>query len=103
MLPHVIETNIRALKSRDPNSPALKRYDEVAKILTGKATAQAGDGMVWIKELCTALTIPPLTSFGLYEKDFPAVVAKAKKASSMKGNPVTLTDEELTEILKKAI
>jgi len=103
LLPHVIETNICALKSRGPNSPALKRYDEVAGILTGKTTGQAGDGMVWIQKLCTALAIPPLTSFGLYEKDFPAIVAKAKKASSMKGNPITLTDEELTEILKKAI
>ncbi len=58
---------------------------------------------MWIQKLCTALAIPPLTSFGLYEKDFPAIVAKAKKAGSMKGNPITLTDEELTEILKKAI
>ena len=102
LLPHVIETNIGALKSGAPNSPALKRYDEVAGILTGKATAKAVDGMVWIQELCAVLAIPPLTDFGLIEKDFPAIVTKAKKASSMKGNPITLTDEELTEILKKS-
>jgi len=103
LLPHVIETNICALKSRAPHSPVLKRYDEVAVILTGKATAKAADGMVWIQKLCTALAIPPLTSFGLSEKDFPAIVTRAKKASSMKGNPITLKDEELTKILKKAI
>ena len=102
LLPHVIETNIRALQSRAPHSPALKRYDEVAGILTGTSTAQAGDGMLWIQKLCTALAIPPLTKFGLSEKDFPAVVTRAKKASSMKGNPILLRDEELTEILKKA-
>jgi len=45
---------------------------------------------------------PPLTEFGLKEQDFPAVVAKSQKSSSMKGNPVTLTDDELMEILKKA-
>ena len=103
LLPHVIETNVCALKSRAPNSPALKRYDEVARILTGKATAKAVDGILWIQELCTVFDISPLTNFGLTEKDFPVVVTKAKKAGSMKGNPITLTDEELTKILKKAI
>jgi hypothetical protein len=40
--------------------------------------------------------------FGLVERDFPAIVAKAQKSSSMKGNPIKLSDDELLEILKKA-
>jgi alcohol dehydrogenase class IV len=35
--------------------------------------------------------------------DVPALVEKAMRASSMKGNPIALTEEELTHILKKAI
>ena len=35
-------------------------------------------------------------------RDFPEVVAKAKKSSSMKGNRIALTANELMEILDKA-
>jgi hypothetical protein len=35
--------------------------------------------------------------------DVPALVAKAKLASSMKGNPLPLTDAELTEIAHRAL
>jgi len=48
------------------------------------------------------LKLPSLDEFGWKESDFPTVVAKAKKSSSMKGNPIALTDDELMKILKKA-
>jgi alcohol dehydrogenase class IV len=102
LLPYVVEANVRALQARMPGSPALVRYDEVAQILTGKSTAQAVDGITWVQDLCDALDVPTLSDFGLTEDDFPTVVEKARKASSMKGNPVVLTDEELTHILRQA-
>ena len=102
LLPFVFETNVQALHSREPTSAALARYDEVARILTGKDLARAADGVEWIQNLCKALTVPPLTEFGLKEEDFPAVVAKAQKSSSMKGNPISLMDDELMEILKES-
>jgi alcohol dehydrogenase class IV len=103
LLPYVLEANVRALQTRMPDSPALARYDEVAQLLTGKGTARAADGVVWIQDLCRALAVPPLSDFGLTEGDFPTVVDKAHNASSMKGNPIPLTDEELTEILRQAV
>ena len=93
---------MQALQSREASSPALARYDEVARILTGKVSSQAADGVEWIQNLCKALTVPPLVQFGLKEQDFPTVVAKAQKSSSMKGNPIILTDDELMEILEKS-
>ena len=101
LLPLVCEANVKALQGRTAGSPALARYDEIAKLLTGTATAQAIDGLAWVQELCAALKVPPLAKFALKEQDFPTVVAKSRKSSSMKGNPVTLTDDELMEILKK--
>jgi len=101
-LPYVMQANVQTLKTRQADSPYLIRYDEVAQLLTGKAKAQASDGVVWIQELCETLKVPSLTKFGLKEQDFPEVVAKAKKSSSMKGNPIQLTDNELMEILKRA-
>ncbi len=102
LLPYVMETNIKALQSRAPESLELKRYDEVARITTGVNTAGAFDGVTWVKELCSALDIRPLSAYGIKEADFPAVVAKSRNASSMKGNPITLTEEELLQILQKA-
>ena len=100
---YVMEANVEALQSRAPTSPALTRYDEVAQILTGSATARAVDGILWMQELCAALKVPPLAEFRLKEADLPNVVARSKRASSMKGNPIELTDRELAEILKKAL
>jgi alcohol dehydrogenase class IV len=102
LLSFVCETNVEALHSREPTSAALGRYDEVARILTGEDSAQAADGVEWIQNLCKVLTVLPLTEFGLKKEEFPTVVAKAQKSSSMKGNPIFLTDEELMEILKKS-
>ncbi len=102
LLPYVMESNVKALQSRAADSPALVRYDEIAQLLTGTATARAADGVAWVHDLCAALKVRPLSQFGLEEQDFPAVVAKSQKSSSMKGNPIALTDGELMAILKKS-
>jgi len=103
LLPYVMETNVHLLQTRVPGSQSLARYNEVAKILTGTDTAQAADGVRWVQNLCTQLKIASLSEFGLKEEDFPTVVKKAQGASSMKGNPIRLTNEELVEILRKVI
>jgi alcohol dehydrogenase class IV len=102
LLPFVMEVNVRVLQ-RHSSQQFLLRYDEVAKVLTGKSDAIAEDGTVWILDLCETLNVPVLSNFGITEDHFPELVARSKKASSMKGNPVKLTDEELTEILRKAV
>jgi alcohol dehydrogenase class IV len=52
--------------------------------------------------LVDAVSIPPLSDFGLNSPDFAGIARQGQKASSMKGNPLALTDEELMEILEKA-
>ena len=102
LLPFVVEVNVRALQ-RHKSQQYLLRYDQVAQVLTGKSNAKAEEGIAWIHGLCDALDIPGLSDFGITEDHFPDLIASSKKASSMKGNPVNLTDEELTEILQKAV
>ena len=102
LLPYVMEANVNALQARSPVSPAMARYDEVARILTGSPEAKAPDGFRWVQELCEDLEVSPLAEFGMKEEDVSKVVEKSKNASSMKGNPVELTVDELTSILKKA-
>jgi len=98
-----MEANVHALRSRQAGSAALVKYDQIAQLLTGKGGAQAADGVMWVQELCAALNVPSLAAFGLREQDFPAIVAKSQKSSSMKGNPIKLTDDELMGILEKAV
>ena len=103
LLPLVIETNLSALRTRLPASPAIPRYAEVARLLTGDETATAEAAAVWVRELCEALDIQPLKEYGLNPEDFPAIVEQSQKANSMKGNPVNLKDAELLKILKTAL
>ena len=103
LLPFVMEANINALQSRASESPALNRYDEVARLITGSSAARAADGIAWVQKLCLKLQVQPLAAYGIEEKDFTDIVAKSRKASSMKGNPIELTKEELLEILHKAV
>ena len=103
LLPHAMAVNVRALQERLPGSEALHRYDEIARILTGNAGAIADDGVVWVQELCRALQIPPLASYGVTPEDLPALIEKASVASSMQGNPIRLTPDEMWEILTRAL
>jgi alcohol dehydrogenase class IV len=103
LLPYVSQANVQALQKRANDSPALARYDEVAQLLTGTVTAKAIDGIEFVQNLCRVLKVPPLSKFGLKEQDFPIVVEKSHKSSSMKGNPITLTENELLKILQKSM
>lgn len=103
LLPLVMKTNIRALKERCPGSPALARYDEVSRILTGDLFAAADSGLEWIERICRHLDVPPLSTMGLSRADIPGIVTASMRASSMKGNPVELTYDELTDILEQVV
>ena len=103
VLPHAMAVNVQALCGRARESVALRRYDEVARLLTGRPQASASDGVRWVADLCRELEIPPLRSYGVSEPHFPELIQAAGKTSSMKGNPIPLNDPELTEILARAI
>ena len=103
LLPGVMETNMKALRKRAANSPALERYRELARILTGSAKARAEDSISWVKNLCQSLQVESLAHLGLSKSDLPDVVAKSQEASSMQGNPIRLTEAELMETLRMAL
>ena len=103
LLPPVIETNVQALKERSPASPTLAKFDEVARILTNSSDVKASDAVIWIQELCDELNLPALSEFGVTESDISAIVSQSKNASSMKGNPIDLTEDELAGIMQKAL
>ncbi len=103
LLPAVMEVNLCALRRLGPNEAPVMHYDQIARLLTGHPQARAGDALVWIKETCAALKVRPLRALGVGKAAFQELSEKAGRASSMKGNPVTLTAEERIEILEKAL
>ena len=103
LLPLVFEANAQALRRRHPDSPLLPRFDEVARLLTGRPDARAQDGAQWLAGLSERLRIPPLGAYGLTFDDVAALAQRAAQASSMQANPIRLTDEEMAEILRRAM
>ena len=103
LLPHAMDINLRALRLRQPDSAVLQRFTEIARLLTRNPDATADDGVSWLRQLCADLKIPSLGTYGISCNDVTALCDKATQASSMKGNPLVLTPDELREILKCAL
>jgi len=101
LLPAVCEANLAAMREREPDNPALARYDEVAHWLTG-GSASAEVGVGWIRETVAELGVPGLTVLGLTPDRYEEAATKAAAASSMKGNPMVLTHDELLQVLAAA-
>ena len=98
LLPPVMAANARALAERSPESPSLARYRELDRLLAGGQNAAR-----WTADLTQALAIPKLATFGVQTHEVPLLVERAKAASSMRGNPIALLDEELTGIARSAL
>jgi len=75
----------------------------VGRFLNSDAIATADDGVAWVRQLVSDLRIPPLATYGLTAGDITEVAEKAAKASSMKGNPIILTPDELGRTLERAM
>jgi alcohol dehydrogenase class IV len=103
LLPAAIAVNVQALRNRAAGNPALAKYEEMARILTGNGQAQAEDAAKWTTELCQKLAVSSLTELGLNREQIPGLVEKVRKASSMKANPLPLTDSEITEIAEHSL
>ncbi|MFV2064406.1 MAG: iron-containing alcohol dehydrogenase [Chloroflexota bacterium] len=102
-----MRSNIEALTERDPGAPAMHRYAELGRLLADQPagvddeegrTALIDTLRAWTKQL----KVPGLSSFGMLADDIPAVVADSP-GSSMRTNPIALTDQELTDILSDAL
>lgn len=100
LLAPVMTVNLRALRSRLPQSPALEKFNIIAQVLTGNHNAVPEDAISWLTDTCAYLRIKKFSELGVKKSDFSSIIEKAKKASSMKGNPIQLTDVELEEILE---
>jgi alcohol dehydrogenase class IV len=103
LLAPVLSVNAAALAARGRETPAFTRLAELARLLTGEQEATTADGIQWARSATHAAGIPGLSRWGATRADFARMVSAARAASSMKGNPVALSDAELTQVLELAL
>lgn len=100
------EINIKAMQEREPNNPALVKYAQVGRLLTGRNDVDDATAHLLLTSLLTEwserLQLERLNSYGITVTDFPLIVANSR-GSSMLTNPIVLTDTEISTILMRRL
>jgi alcohol dehydrogenase len=96
--------NLDAMLAREPENPALDKYAKVAELLckqTFSTQEQAWEELLSLLDDWTQrLQLPLLDHYGVTPADFDHIVAHSR-GSSMKTNPIVLSDEEIAAILEQ--
>ena len=62
-----------------------------------------GDAIAWLHGITQRLHIPKLNVWGIQDGNLDEIARKVANASSMKANPVSLSHDELVNILRQAL
>ena len=96
------EININAMLEREPDNAAINRYARVSEVLSQKrfkSTSEALEKLVELLQQWTYdLQLEKLSRYGLESSALDHVVEHSR-GSSMKTNPIVLSDEEIKAIL----
>jgi len=94
--------NIIAMQDREPDNPALAKYARLSTILCNHKFKQKNDAYSALLELLDDWTdrmqLKRLREFGVQTSDLEHII-KHSRGSSMKTNPIVLTDDEIRTIL----
>jgi alcohol dehydrogenase len=95
--------NVRALRERAAASAALVKYGRVGVMLAGGGPVRNEDGADRLADLLREWTerlgLPRLSAYGMSGNDVSLVVAESR-GSSMKTNPIVLSDAEIAELVE---
>jgi len=100
LLPSVMLVNVETLSTRGSDLEKLSRFEDIARWVTGRENATTNEGIDWLSSLCKNMEIPRLSELGIKKEHFPEIIQKSRKSSSMKGNPIQLTEHETEKILE---
>ncbi len=103
LLPAVLKQNFAVAVQQGQDDPTLNRFNELGPLLTGDSRAAADEAISWTARIVESFAVQRLSAFGIQQQDFPEIVKKSQKASSMKGNPYSLGEGALTRILAEAL
>ncbi len=93
--------NIDAMQARDPHNVALSKYADVGRLFAkpGMDDEAARNALVEMLDQWTShMRLERLRVYGVQAADVDRIVA-ASRGSSMKTNPIELTDEEIKKVV----
>lgn len=99
LLPGVLRANARAVAEEGGD---LSRHDEVAGWI-GAALGDDADPIGVLERSITAWGLPSLAAMGVGEADIPDLARESQATSSMRGNPVALSQPQLEAILRDSL
>jgi hypothetical protein len=102
LLPEVMAANVAALRARAPQSPGLRALPRgrADRDRHGRGDDRGRDRVTCGRSLTAELAIRDRCRVtASTAADLPELVARGQRASSMKGNPIALTDDELLAVL----
>lgn len=96
------QMNIDLMLSREPLNPALDKYALLGDVLLDSVYSNRHEAREALcerlREWTQQMQLPRLASFGVSEKDLSHVVANSR-GSSMKTNPIVMSDDEIRQLL----
>lgn len=96
------EVNINAMFEREPDNPALDRYARISEVLHQQRFSSRDESLQHLvsllKQWTEDLQLQGLSHYGLDHSGLDHVVTNSR-GSSMKTNPIVLTDEEIKSVL----
>ncbi|ARU32669.1 alcohol dehydrogenase [Sulfuriferula sp. AH1] len=100
------DINVSALLDRAPQHPALRKYAETGRLLARNHTLDDYSArqalLTTLEEWTQRMSLPKLSSHGVTEADIPRIVANSR-GSSMKTNPIVLSDDEVAAIILRRL
>ncbi len=100
------DINISAMLERNRDNVALVKYGRVAALLLPEhlhdEPAARGNLVKLLRNWTRELNVPTLSKFNVCRQDTPRLVENAR-GSSMKTNPVVLTDAEIAELVHRRL
>lgn len=93
--------NINVMTTRDPGNPALGKYANIGRLLSQQhlSDPEAHQALIDTLETWTQqFQLPRLAAYRVTAADIPRIVANSR-GSSMKTNPVELSDQDISDIL----
>lgn len=98
--------NIDLLEAREPDNPALAKYTNVGKLFRGRSHVDPVGARVFVvhtlQTWAQQLNLPRLRDFGVTQADIPRLVANSR-GSSMKTNPIVLSDAEIAQVIQASL
>lgn len=106
LLADATAVNIEAMEQREPNNPALAKYAQIGKLLSNTSHLRNSEARVALvsilRQWCRHFPLETLDTYGVTHADLNHIVANSR-GSSMKTNPILLTDQEIKTILQRRL